>query len=258
MTKTMAGKNVLVTGGGQGIGRAMVDVFVNAGAKVALNDIRMSDTVKKAVEETGAIPLIGDVSDFDTMNRLIHDFESNHGGFDVLVANAAGMTMVPFFEQPEAEWWEQVNINLTGHLNCVKQVLPGMKMRRNGTIVLLSSYFGAVGWKNASGYAASKSALMALGQHLAREYKSYGINIGILLPGIIRTPQLNIDAQDLGVSYDEVCEIYAKDIPLGRLGEPREVAELALFMAGEGGKALSGRFVQVNGAEYRATPYYID
>lgn len=251
-------KKVLVTGAGQGIGRAMVDAFIGAGAKVALNDLCITDTVQKALDETGALSVMGNVANYDDMKKVIQKVEEELGGVDVFVANAAGMTMVPFIEQEEDAWWDQVNTNLTGHIGSIQLLLPGMIKRGGGTIILLSSYFGIVGWKNASGYAASKSALIGFGQHLARKYTDKNINVGIILPGIIKTPQLNIDAVDMGITLAEVHEHYAKDIPYGRLGEPSEVAELALFMAGEGKHALNGRFVQVNGADYRGTPYYID
>ena len=166
--------------------------------------------------------------------------------------------MKPFLEQEEEEWWEQININLTGHIACIKTALPNMIANGGGTIIIVSSFFGSLGWNNATGYGSSKSGLLTLGQYLSKVYAKDNIKVGIIIPGVIRTPQLNVDAQDLGISFEEVCDMYAKDIAMGRLGEPQEIAEMAVFMATEaGGRGLNGRHIQVSGGEYRTTPYYV-
>lgn len=255
--KELEGKVVLITGSTQGIGEAMADSFAAQGAKVAINGPELTENAQKIAERTGAYPAIGDLSDPAQAVRIIRETEEKLGKIDVLVANAAGMSMRPFLEQDEEEWWYQVNVNLTGHLTCIQTVLPSMKANGGGTIVITSSFFGTLGWKNASGYGASKSGLIALGQYVAREYEKDGINVGIIVPGVIDTPQLNVDAQDLGISLDEVRTMYAEGIPMARLGKPQEIAEMAVFMVSKGGRCMSGRYVQVTGGDYRTTPYYI-
>lgn len=255
--KEVEGKVVLITGSTQGIGAAMAECFAANGAKVAINGPKMSEKAQAVIDRTGAYPAIGDLSDPAQAVRIVKKTEDKLGNIDVLVANAAGMTMKPFLEQDEEEWWHQVNINLTGHLACIQAALPGMKANRGGTIIIISSFFGTLGWKNASGYAASKSGLIALGQYIAREYEKDGINVGIIVPGVIDTPQLNVDAEDLGISLEEVHAMYAADIPMGRIGKPEEIAEMALFMSTNVGKCMSGRYIQVTGGNYRTTPYYI-
>ena len=251
-------KSVLITGGTQGIGEAVCDAFSKQGSKVAINGRKLDDKVKKVLDRTGAFPAMGDISDTDTGGRIVKEVLDKYGKLDVLVANAAGMSMKPFLEQDEEEWWEQVKMNPTEHFACMKAALPHMIEDGGGKIVIISSLFGTLGWNNATGYGASKSGLLTLGQYLAKEYDKHNINVGIIVPGVIRTPQLNIDAEDLGISYDEVCEMYAEEIAMGRLGKPEEIAEMVIFMATEnGGKALSGRHVQVSGGEYRSTPYYV-
>jgi NAD(P)-dependent dehydrogenase (short-subunit alcohol dehydrogenase family) len=251
-------KVVLVTGGTQGIGEAVSGYFADQKSKVAINGRKLDEKVKKVQDKTGAFPVMGDISDIDTAKRIVQDTIAQFGRIDVLVANAAGMSMKPFLEQDEKEWWSQVHINLTGHIACIQEALPNMIANGGGTFVIISSFFGSLGWNNATGYGSSKSGLLTLGQYLAKRYVGDNIRVGIIIPGVIRTPQLNVDALDLGISYEEVCEMYAKDIAMARLGKPEEIAEAAVFMASEaGGRGLSGRHLIVSGGEYRSTPYYV-
>jgi len=256
--KELKDKVVLITGGTQGIGEAVTEYFADQQCKVAINGRKLDDKVKKVLDNTGAFPVMGDLSDTRAGAKIVEDTIGKFGRVDVLVANAAGMSMKPFLEQEEEEWWAQVNINLTGHIACIKAALPNMIANGGGTIIIVSSFFGSLGWNNATGYGSSKSGLLTLGQYLAKQYAKYNIRVGIIIPGVIRTPQLNVDALDLGISYEEVCEMYAKDIAMGRLGKPEEIAEAAVFMATEaGGRGLSGRHLIVSGGEYRSTPYYV-
>lgn len=251
-------KVVLVTGGTQGIGEAMADAFAAEGCKLVINGRVLNEKVKKVVDRTGATPIMGSLEDASTARRVVEECLAKFGRIDVLVANAAGMDMKPFLTHAEKDWWQQVNINLTGHLNCMQAALPGMIERKSGAIIIISSFFGTLGWNNASGYGASKSGLLTLGQYLARQHRQDNINVGIIVPGVIRTAQLQVDADDLNISYEEVCDMYAKDIPMHRIGLPSEIANMAVFMStADGGRALSGRHIQVSGGDYRTTPYYV-
>ena len=253
----LKGKSVLITGGTQGIGSSIAKAFTLSDAKVAINGRKLNDKVQKVLDETGAIAVVGDLSDVEKAKGIVNDVVAQNGGIDVLVANAAGMNMKPFLEQDEMAWKKQIEINLSGHLFCIQECIKHMK-DHGGTIVVISSFFGSIGWNNATGYGASKSGLLNLGQYLARDYKKYNINVCILIPGVIDTDQLNVDAQDLGISLDEVREMYAETLPINRVGQPSEIAEMVCYMATEkGGRALSGKHVQVSGGEYRTTPYYL-
>lgn len=251
-------KIVLVTGGTQGIGEAIVDAFVAEGSQVILNGRKHNEKVQNILDRTGADSIMGDISDIHRAKSLVKETVEKYSRLDVLIANAAGMSMKPFLDQDEKDWWKQIQINLTGHVACLQETVTEMKKTGGGKIIIVSSFFGTIGWKNATGYAASKSGLLTLGQYMSRQFAMDNIDVGIIVPGVIRTPQLNVDAEDLGITYEEVCEMYAGDISMGRVGEPSEIAEMALFMAtNNGGRALSGRHVQVSGGEYRTTPYYV-
>lgn len=254
----MKGRKVLITGGTQGIGEAMADTFTADGANVVINGRILNEKVQKVLDRTGAKASMGSLIEPEIAEEVIRHGAELMGGLDVLVCNAAGMSMAPYLESVPDEWWSQIKINLSGHIACIRAALPIMKANGGGTIILISSFFGTIGWNNATGYGSSKSGLLALGQYLARAYKDHNIKVCTIIPGVIDTPQLNVDANDLGISLDEVREMYAQDIAMGRISRPSEIAEAALYMASDvGRKALNGRHLIVSGGEYRSTPYYI-
>lgn len=254
----MKNRKVLITGGTQGIGEAMADTFAADGADVVINGRVLNEKVQKVLDRTGAKASMGSIIDPNTAEEVVRNAAEINGGLDVLICNAAGMSMSPFLESVPDEWWSQIKINLSGHMACIRAALPIMKASGGGTIILVSSFFGTIGWNNATGYGSSKSGLLALGQYLARKYRDDNIKVCTIIPGVIDTPQLNVDANDLGISLDEVREMYANDIAMGRISKPSEIVETALYMASDAGrKALNGRHIIVSGGEYRSTPYYI-
>jgi NAD(P)-dependent dehydrogenase (short-subunit alcohol dehydrogenase family) len=252
-TGKLQDKVALVTGAGQGIGRAVAIRLAEEGAKVAANDLDNHPDIGAVAREAGGIAVTCDIADAARVNKMVNEIETQLGPVEILVANAAYMTMVPFLEQDPADWWRHININLTGHLCCIQAVLTGMKKIGCGRIIINSSMFGIEGWKNASAYGASKSGLTALGESLAEELRSDNIHVGIIHPGVIDTPQLQVDADALHISLDEVKAMYAKDIPMARVGDPEEVAATVAFLAAEGGPIFSGRILQINGGQSRCS-----
>lgn len=247
----------LITGSGQGIGLSMVQELKQRGYTTCLNDIKLTEKVKSAIAETGSYPAIGDISVKSTTNEFINQAAADCGHIDVFVANAAYMNMCSLEELKKDNFDRHLIVNIQGHLNCLSAVIPIMKKQHRGRIILFSSMFGTAGWKNAVAYAGTKAAMIGLGQYLSNELADYGISVSIISPGVIDTPQLKSDADDLGVSIEKVKEIYEKDIPLGRVGKPDDVAYLAGFLADGGADYLSGRILQTNGGEVRNTPEFI-
>lgn len=246
-------KVALVTGAGQGLGRATAIRLAEEGARVAVNDLDTHPDLQAVATETGGFAVTCDLSNASRVETMIKEIEGRLGPVEILVANAAYMTMVPFLGQEPDDWWRHINVNLTGHLWCIQAVLPGIRKLGGGKIIIMSSMFGIEGWKNASAYAASKSGLTALGEALAAELRSENIQVGIVHPGVIDTPQLKVDAEDLNLSLDEVKAMYAKDIPMDRVGDPEEVAATIAFLAAEGGPIFSGQIVQINGGLSRCS-----
>jgi NAD(P)-dependent dehydrogenase (short-subunit alcohol dehydrogenase family) len=243
----------LVTGAAQGIGKGIVIRMATEGAHVAVNARLDDDRLKSVVAEMGGFPAPADIADPAQVRHMVSGVESVLGPIEVLVCNAARMTMKPFLEQDPDEWWEQVNINLTGHMDVIAAVLPGMRKLGRGRIVLFSSLWGPIGWENASGYAASKSALISLGRSLGRELAPENIYVTVIAPGIIDTPQLQVDADDAGVSLEEMHRIYAKNIPAGRIGTPDDVARAVVFLSTETARAYVGQTFHPNGGEIRGS-----
>jgi NAD(P)-dependent dehydrogenase (short-subunit alcohol dehydrogenase family) len=249
----LEGTVCLVTGAAQGIGAAIVRRLVNAGGKVAVNG-RLDDArLATVAEATGGLPVPADIADPKAVRRMVRVIEQRLGAIEVLVCNAARMTMKPFLEQAPEQWWEQVHINLTGHMDLMATVLPGMRRLGRGRIVTIASLWGVTGWENATGYAASKSALIALTRSLGHELAREHIYVSAIAPGIIDTPQLQVDADDAGLSLEEMHARYAMNIPAGRIGSPDDVARTVVFLSTGAARAFAGQLLQPNGGELRAT-----
>ena len=251
MRARFEGKRALVSGAGQGLGREIARRLAAEGARVAVNDRERSRGVETVVEETGGVAAIADVSDADAVDRMVAEVESELGGIDVLVANHAYMSMAPFVEHDPGDWWRNVDVNLSGTFFLVRAVLPAMRRAGGGRIVIIASEFGVVGWANATAYAASKTGLISLTKTLGRELGPEGIAVNAIAPGIMDTPQLDVDAADAGVSPEEIRRRYAADSPVGRIGRPEEIAAVAAFLACEAGGAFVGQIVQPNGGTTR-------
>lgn len=242
---------VVVTGAAQGIGQAIARRLASDGARVAVNDLDRSPAMDELVAETGGIAAPADVSSRDQVQRMVADVEDAAGPVTTLVCNAAYMTMSPFLDHPSEDWWRIVEVNLTGTFHLVQAVLPGMRRRGGGRVVIVSSYWGITGWPNATAYAASKSGLVSLTKTLGRELAPVGVVVNAVAPGAISTPQLQVDANDAGVSVAEVEQRYVEHIPLGRIGQPDDIAATVAFLADPRIEAMVGQVLQVNGGEMR-------
>jgi 2-hydroxycyclohexanecarboxyl-CoA dehydrogenase len=243
--------NALVTGAAQGLGLAIARRLASDGARLALNDLEASDEMTELLERTGGVPAIADVSDPDAVETMVREAERALGSIDVLVANHAYMSMSPFVTHDSDDWWRNVDVNLSGTHFLIRAALPGMRRRGGGRIVIIASEFGVVGWSNATAYSASKAGLISLTKTLGRELGPEGILVNAIAPGIMDTPQLDVDAADAGVSPEEIRRRYADESPIGRIGRPEEIAATVAFLAGNGATALTGQILQPNGGTTR-------
>jgi NAD(P)-dependent dehydrogenase (short-subunit alcohol dehydrogenase family) len=243
----------LVTGATQGIGRAVAERLAADGALVAINGRDRSAALQEAVAATGGLAAPADVSDRTAVRTMVADIERTAGRpVDVLVANAAYMAMSPFLEHDPPDWWRVVNTNLTGTFHLVQAVLPGMRRIGGGRIVIMSSYWGVIGWSNATAYASSKAGLIALAKTLGRELAPENIIVNAIAPGVINTAQLEVDAADAGVSLAEIHRRYAERVPLSRIGQPAEIAALVALLIRPDMAAFVGQTLHANGGEMRA------
>lgn len=234
----------LVTGAGQGMGAAIAARLARDGHAVAVNDIN-ADTARATAERIGGTAYPFDVADPDAAAAAVAAI----GAVDLLVANHAYMTMAPFEETTDLE--RTIDVNLLGTATLIELVAPGMREHGFGRIVVIASEWGVIGWPNATAYAASKGGLIALVKSAARALGPHGIAVNAIAPGITDTPQLQVDADDAGISLAEMIERYAEDVPLGRVGTPDDIAAVAAFLCSEPAIALVGQVLQPNGGTTR-------
>lgn len=249
--RPLTGKVALVTGAQQGMGAAHARRLAHDGALVAVNDLADSAPLRALAEEIGGLTAPGDVSDPDQVQRLVADVAQRIASIDVLVANHAYMTMSPFLEHDLEDWWRVVDTNLGGTFHLVQAVLPGMRARGAGRIVVVASEWGVTGWPGATAYAASKAGLICLVKTLGRELAPEGIIVNGVAPGVTDTPQLDVDAGHAGLSLAAVRARYARAIPLGRVAAAEEMSAVVALLADFAMSAMVGQVVQANGGSTR-------
>ncbi|MFI2838648.1 MULTISPECIES: SDR family NAD(P)-dependent oxidoreductase [Mycolicibacterium] len=242
----------LITGAAQGMGAAHARRLAGRGMTVAVNDIRPSVGLEALAEEIGGFAVPGDVSDPGECLRIADAVAARTGRLDVLVANHAYMTMSPLLEHDEQDWWRIVDTNLGGTYHLIQAVLPHMRARSEGRVVVIASEWGVTGWPEATAYAAAKSGLIALVKGLGRELAPEGIIVNAVAPGVTDTPQLQVDADAAGIDLVDMHARYAAGIPLGRIGRPDEISAAVELLADFEVAAVVGQVISCNGGSTRS------
>lgn len=250
-----AGRRVLVTGAGRGIGRAIALGFAARGATVGIADMNEADITETVALIASAghgkgIPLILDVADYAAVEKTLGEAAALMGGpFDTVVNNAGispkhdGVAH-KVWEMDPAEWNRVVAVNLTGAFNTIRALTPSMKAAGRGWIVNLSSVAGKTySPVVACHYAATKSALIGFTKHLAAELGAHDIRVNALAPGRIETPMVR------GVA-GPVNEEQVRLTPMGRLGQPEEVADVAVWLTSPESSFVTGQTIDVAGGLY--------
>lgn len=244
------GRVALVTGAGQGMGRAIAERLAAEGARMAANDLD-AETAAATAEAVDGIAFPFDVSQPEAVDAGVTDVEERLGPVEILVANHAFMTMAPFEEESPENWRRILDVNLFGTGMLIERCAPGMADRGYGRIVVIASEWGAIGWPNATAYAASKGGLISLVKSVARAVGVKGVAVNAIAPGVTDTPQLDVDALDAGVSHEEIVRRYGEDIPLGRVGRPEEIAATVAFLCSTNAEAFVGQVLHPNGGSTR-------
>ena len=245
------GRIALVTGATQGIGAAIAKRLARDGATVGVNGLAHDARMQAVVAETAGFAAACDISDRDAVADMICDIDAARGPIDILVCNAAYMSMAPFLDDDEEDWWKVIDTNLAGTFHLVQAVLDGMRRIGGGNIVIITSEWGVTGWPHATAYSASKAGLIALTKTLGRELAPENITVNAIAPGVIDTPQLQIDADNAGLTLAEMHEQYSRATPVARIGRPDEIAAAVAMLARRDLGAFVGQTIQINGGTVR-------
>lgn len=238
----------LITGAGIGIGRAAALAFAKAGSHVVVTDVLepQGNAVVAEIKAAGGSAefMCLDVRSTEGADAVVASVEANHGRIDTIVANAGIAHKVQLSDLTDAKWDHTIDIDLKGIFRIIRPALPGMKARRSGSVVALSSIMGvAYGWDEHVHYSAAKAGVVGLVRGLAVELARDGIRVNGVAPGYIRTAQLLSKEHSVGPDADK-CGEY---IPMGRIGEPDEIADVILFLASNAARYMTGQVVVVDG-----------
>lgn len=245
----LTGKIAIVTGAGQGIGRASAVAFAREGAQVVVaNRTRETgeETAQLARSAGGeALFVPTDVSQSDQVRRLVGAAVSRFGGLVILFNNAGIGCDKPLADLPEADWERVVAVNLTGHYLCCKYAIPHLRARRGGVIINMSSVLGFTALPGASAYCATKSAILGLTRALALELAADGIRVHALAPGSVDTPMLweGVSSDELPAARRDVTAAQ----PVGYIGTPEQIAEAAVWLAANPVDFMTGSALMVDG-----------
>ena len=239
------GKVAIVTGSSRGIGKEVAVQLACFGAKVVL--CGTNETLLKAVQEelqeqfnADCFYVVVDVSDSKQVAVLIDNTLQKYGCIDILVNNAGITSDTLLLRMSELDWDRVIDINLKGVFLCTKAVLKPMMKARKGRIINVSSVVGLIGNPGQANYAASKSGIIGFTKSVAREVASRQITVNVVAPGYIKTDMTN-------VLSDKVVEEACKSIPQSRLGEPKDIANLILFLTSEQSSYITGQVINVDG-----------
>jgi 3-oxoacyl-[acyl-carrier protein] reductase len=242
--KRFDGKVAIVTGAARGIGFVIAEEFANAGATTAIIDIS-EEAVQEAVHrlQSNDYKVIGykaDVTDGTRIAEIYNEITSRYGKIDILINNAGITRDGLLMKMKEADWDLVLGVNLKGTFICTQKISRIMLKQKRGVIINIASVIGLMGNAGQANYAASKGGIIAFTKSSAKEFASRNIRVNAIAPGFIETEMTKGLPEDIVAKYSEA-------IPLRRMGKPKNVADLCLFLASEEADYITGQTIQVDG-----------
>jgi 3-oxoacyl-[acyl-carrier protein] reductase len=262
MDLQLKNKTALVTGASRGLGYATALVLAKEGCRVAVNsrdEAKISAAAKKIAGETGtqAIGLNGDVSDPDVPERIISETVRALGGLDILICNAGGPPAGSFESFDEAAWQKAIDLSLMSHVRLIKAALPHLKQSKFASVLTVTSYSVKQPIPNLVLSNSIRAATVGLTKSLALELGAAGIRFNSILPGWTETERvtelMSFRAKQNGTTVDAEIARQSKDSPLGRMGQPEEFANAAVFLVSPAASYITGVMLTVDGGMYKGT-----
>lgn len=242
-------RTMLVTGGAIGIGRATALAFAREGAHVVVTDVLEAEghDLVRVIRSAGGSATFAalDVRSTQRVDEVMAAVHAERGAIDTLVLNAGIAHKVPLEALDDARWDHTLDIDLKGMFRVARAALPAMRRRRAGTVVCLTSLMGlAWGWREHVHYSAAKAGVIGLMRGLAAEVAADGVRVNAVSPGYVRTAQLLSEEHSLGVAGAEQA---GARVPLGRIGEPEDIADVILFLASASARYITGQVIVADG-----------
>lgn len=238
-------KNAIVTGGTRGIGREIAKNLAKNGANIAINYRKYNEEIENLLEELRALGVKAlaikcDISNEDEVDNFIKEVKESFGSVDILINNAGITKDGLLLRMSEKDFNDVIDVNLKGTFNMTKAVSSIMVKQRFGKIINISSVVGVAGNAGQCNYAASKAGVIGFSKSIARELASRNINVNVIAPGYINTDMTK-------VLPDKVREEVLKTIPMKKIGEPKEIANLVLFLSSDLSNYITGQVINVDG-----------
>ena len=252
---TLAGKRAVVTGAGRGIGRSIALALAEAGADVAVS-ARTANDVEALVAEIRATDRQGvgvtcDVTDPEQVQQMMTAVTEGLGGIDILVNNAGNAGSHKFLNHPDELWQRMLSVNLTSVYYVTKAFVPALINQRSGRIINIASIASRVGGQYIAAYTAAKHGALGLTRALAVELLPYNITVNAICPGYVNTPMTDASVSNImartGMTEEQAREALEKTSPQRRLIEADEVAAIAVFLAQENSRGITGQAINIDG-----------
>ncbi|MEH7107547.1 MULTISPECIES: beta-ketoacyl-ACP reductase [Bacillaceae] len=250
MTGRFDGRVAFVTGGSRGIGKGIVELFAEEGAKVAiidLNEEALTETTNELREKGYEVySKVANVVDSEQVEAVVKEIKEAFGSIDILVNNAGVIRDNLLFKMTDQDWQTVMDVHLKGSFNAARAVQKYMVEQKYGRVINISST-SALGNRGQANYAAAKAGLQGFTKTLAIELGRYGITANSVAPGFIETDMTKATAERIGISFEQLVSASVAAIPVGRSGKPEDIANAVAFFADEKSSFVSGQVIYVAG-----------